>query len=494
MNGIVEKTEDIDLHHSNSAVGGNTGELESDPQFPVDCLPAGMCDIVEAVSALERTPAGISACCALGIISASLGSNLRIHSHPQKICPANLYIMPAIRSGSNKTETFKPITAPLLKFEAERIAVWSATQLPQILTELEIVTSRIKKLKRDFEKSTAPTLDRQQELQKLIAQQEQLKTQTHAPRLIAENATSEALQLLLVKNGGVITSISSDSREVADVILGRYRSKGTDEGIYLKGFSLESYTSDRVGRGNVTIKEVCISALWLIQPDKLAEMIGKRSLSEGGLLPRFLMYYADFLPTPIDRNASTISKQILQNWETIVHDLLRVYRLGTTLHILNLDPGAIQLLDDHYALVLDRRSSELKSLNEYASRWNEQAWRLGAVLHAALHGSNAHLHTVSADTAQSAITIADWFADRQLSILGWSTEIAKKEMRNRVVAIASQHPDDGITAADIYHKRVTPNAEKARDILNELEKSGVLRADRIPRPGGGWLSERYFRV
>jgi hypothetical protein len=53
----------------------------------------------------------------------------------------------------------------------------------------------------------------------------------------------------------------------------------------------------------------------------------------------------------------------------------------------------------------------------YAARWNEQAWRIAVCLHAGTYGGQAHLQSLSLETAKAAIEIADWFAAEQQRIL-----------------------------------------------------------------------------
>jgi hypothetical protein len=498
MNEIVSDIEEI--KQGNGTLCAAVPEVDADETnnadpFPVHCLPGAMRDIVESVSALERTPAGIAACVALGILSSALGPKLRIYSHPGKVCSANLYIMGVAPSGTNKSETFRPIAAPLIKYDAERIEHWKSSEQPRILTEQEIVEGKIKWIRRKLCSTSTSDVPEPlvAELQRLLACQVQLKTEGNPPRFIAENITGEKLNSLLDQNNGCISSISPDGRGVVDVILGRYRKSGTDEDIYIKGFCLEPITSDRVSSGNLTIKEACINVLWLVQPDKLAQMLSKRSLSDGGLLPRFLIYFAEFMPQPIDRHAPTISSEVIDCWDTLIRGLLDTYRLKDASQILTPTPEVIVLMDNHFNSILERRKTELKSLNDYAARWNEQAWRILVVLHAALHDAAAHEHEVSLETAQAAITIADWFARQQLAILGWSKESAQKELQKRVLALVIQKGEEGVVPADVYHKRIAANAEKARELLDNLKEAGLLRVTRAPLPaGGGLINERFF--
>ncbi len=199
---------------------------------------------------------------------------------------------------------------------------------------------------------------------------------------------------------------------------------------------------------------------------------------------------ANFLPRPIDRNCQGLDAELIERWNSQIQILMTTYRLSSKLHVLQPSQGAIELLDSHYDSILQRRGSDLSRWNSYAARWNEQAWRLCVVLQAGEYGATAHEHEVSAQTAQNAIMIANWFAEDQLRVLGWSRAAAEKDLQRLVVALAAEHPE-GLVAADVYHKRLKPNAEEARQLLSQMEKNGLLECHKIPRPGGGWLSEKY---
>jgi len=462
--------------------------------FPVECLPGPMREITEAVARQEGIPPAIAACCALGVVSAAVGKRLRMPSLPEKTCSGNLYILCAAPSGSNKSETCRVIAKPLHEFEAERIESWGQNDRPDLLEAEKFRAARIKAIEKQLQKDK-PADDHSKlrnELRDHVSAIEAIKKQLHPPRLLAENVTSEALGLLLERNDQCSSVISADAREVIDVLSGRYqKGGGTDEGIYLKGFSLEPYYLDRVIRAPLNLREICISCLWLVQPDKLQELVRTPSLSSGGLLPRFLVCQLEFVPAPINRNGHGIEPGLTGRWQILITSLVTTYRLARDNFKLSISPAARDLLYDHCDQIRRRLVLDLKPRGEYAKRWNEQAWRLCVVLHAAEHGANAHEHEVSEQTARNAIQIAEWFASEQMQILGASRLAIEKNARVRVLDLAARNPE-GIALADVYHARITPDAETARCLLNQMINVGSLRCVENPKPGGGWKAKRYF--
>src|SRR5438046_9657983 len=106
-------------------------------------------------------------------------------------------------------------------------------------------------------------------------------------------------------------------------------------------------------------------------------------------------------------------------------------------------------MNAHYNAIVKRRRTDLRDMNIYAARWNEQAWRIAVVLHAGLHGVRAHEHMIELDTAKRAIELADWFASQQLEILSAGREKARRQIWDEVLSLLADKPE-GIRASDVY--------------------------------------------
>jgi len=120
----------------------------------------------------------------------------------------------------------------------------------------------------------------------------------------------------------------------------------------------------------------------------------------------------------------------------------------------------------------------------YAARWNEQAWRIAVCLHAGLYGEEAGEQMLAADTAASAIALADWFAGEQLRILARGRQAARRAKRDEVLKLLADKPQ-GIRASDVYRARIVPSADEAHALLASLEADGELTGkDSKPETGG----------
>jgi hypothetical protein len=85
--------------------GANRDEpSEAAKPFPLHCLPSLVEAMAKEVCATERVPESLVGCCALGILSASIGAGLAVRSASNRITRGNIYLLASAESGSGKSE------------------------------------------------------------------------------------------------------------------------------------------------------------------------------------------------------------------------------------------------------------------------------------------------------------------------------------------------------------------------------------------------------
>ena len=442
--------------------------------------------MAEAIARTERTPETLAGCCVLGILSATIGAGLQVKSGPDRKTRANIFVTASAESGSGKSETYRHLAKPFYDFEAARIARWKAETLPGLEAEAEMLDSEIKHLKRQLEKG-ASGIDREeirQTMQTKLKAKAEVEARLHAPALCCEDVTTEKLAAMLAQNDEQMASMSADARCIVDNIMGRYADKGTDEAIYLKAFTGDPCRVDRQTRGPVNLASPCLSALWLVQPDKLAAMLAKAELTDGGLIPRLLICHTRALPRPIVDDAEGIPPKTAADWGSLVGTLIKTFRLAKEPIIIEPAPDALKMLNQHFNAIVARQLGDLRDVTTYAARWNEQAWRIAVCLHAGLHGEDAGGRMLSADTAADAIALADWFAGEQLQILARGRHAARRAKRDEVLALLADMPK-GITARDVQRGLGMATADETRALLTQMEADGELTGkDSKPETGG----------
>jgi hypothetical protein len=318
-----------------------------------------------------------------------------------------------------------------------------------------------------------------------LAALDQIEAKLCAPVLSCEDVTGEKLAVLLAHNGEQSASLSSDALAIVNILLGRYNKLDrTDEGIYLKAFTGDRCKVDRQSRESVLLESPCLSALWLTQPDKLDSLLAERSLSDGGLIPRILCCHTHCEAREIVKDAPEIPASVEMAYVDLIRSLIETYRLADEPFTIEPTSEALEAMNAHYNAIVKRRRTDLRDVTIYAARWNEQAWRIAVVLHAALHGAHARDHKLEIDTANRAIEIADWFATQQLEILFASRDKARREIWDQVFSLLADK-QEGIRASDVYRARIVHNAAEAHTLLAEMEAAGELSGrDEQPESGG----------
>jgi hypothetical protein len=416
-NELVEKPEIAKPVSETKTDGANRDEQsEAAEPFPLHCLPPLVEAMAKEVCATERVPESLVGCCALGILSASIGAGLAVQSAPNRVTRGNIYLLASAESGSGKSETFRHMAKPFQQFEMDRIERWKEQDRPDAIAMRKLLEVDIKKCKKQYAKKHDNDINK--EVKKIELEIEELERRLDPPTLSCEDVTSEKLADLLSKNDEQLASLSSDALSIVNILLGRYnRLDRTDEGLYLKAYSGDPCVIHRMSRDPISLESPCLTALWLTQPDKLQSLLDERSLNEGGLIPRILACQTNCEPREIGKNPPSISISAEKAYAGVIFCLLETYRLADERFTIEPTPEALEALNDHHDAIVKRRRGELRDVTSYAARWNEQAWRIAVCLHAGTYGSQAHEHPVALETAQRAIALADWFAEEQLRIL-----------------------------------------------------------------------------
>jgi hypothetical protein len=466
------------------------------PPFPLQHLPPAAREMAEAVARTERTPETLGGCCVLGLLSASIGASLQITSGPNRVTRGNLYILASAESGSGKSETFRHAAKPFFIHERDAVERWKAAILPGLQAEAEMLESEIAKLRKDAFKGESG-IAREDTKAALRAKKKALaevNEKLNPPRLCCEDVTTEKLAVMLAHNGEQLASLSPDAGSIVNNLLGRYsKLDRTDEGIYLKAFSGDNCRVDRQGRDPVLLERPCLSALWLVQPDKIETLLGKAELTDGGMMPRLLVCHTRAKPVPIVDGVEGIPADTADAWAALVSELIETFRMAREPFTIEPTPEARQMMVAHHNRIVEQRLTELRDVTTFAARWNEQAWRIGVCLHAGLHGADAESHPLSADTAASAIALADWFADSQLRILARGRQSARRAKRDEVLELLADTPR-GITARMLQQKRIVETADEAHTLLASMEVDGELTGQDSKPATGGHITRTFTKA
>ncbi|MGO9585165.1 MAG: DUF3987 domain-containing protein [Limisphaerales bacterium] len=469
--------------------------------FPLDAMPPKLALLAAGVARTARVPDRLTGPCVLGLISAAIGAGLEVQSDTQRTTRGNLFLLVSAETGTGKSRTFEIIAVPMLDYQERLQEHWRKESAPHLQSELKILDREIANLEKKAGK-TVDTAERERlrgELEYKIAERDELARRNVQPVLLAQDATTERLTAMVEEQGEVLFSASSDCRKVVDNLMGRYSAnKSTDESFYLAGYSGDHVRVDRGSRPPVNLRRPCLGLLWFGQPDLVESMLAADSLRASGFLPRLLLCHSHAVPQRIEGEPEIISESILADWSSLVSDLLGSYHQPATQHVLQPTPEARQRLVDYHNAIVERRHAELRDVTGFAARWAEQAWRLAVVLHAGLHGTEAHTHPLDSATAENAVRLADWFADEQLDILAKGRHEAARKIEEQVLEHIQDRADrqkiDYTTAREVHRARITATADAAKALLAQMETDGLLVAEGIAPAHGGKTTRIYRAV
>jgi Protein of unknown function (DUF3987) len=457
-------------------------------RFPIEALPDPIRSFAEALSDAVRVPLELAAISVLATCSASLGKGLSASSGPNDLIRGNLYLLGSAESGTGKSRTFRHAAAPILDFEKARLDYWSEIKHPELAAELRVLKREATSLENQLagkKKNAQPDRDLiKSQLQGKLKRIHEVEDQLHPPRIIIEDATSEAVTLMLRNNQEQAFSLSADAGKVIQNIEGRYlKDRSVDDSIYLKGYSGDPHTVDRTTRPSIHLQSPCLTILWLTQPDKVGRLLENESLQAGGFLPRFLLCDTRAIPTEIPEFESPISADIKERYENLVRLLLSTYWEASDPVTIPDSPEAEKILREFHNRLVVRRLGDLRDVNSFLARWHEQAWRMAVVLHAVEHGSRAHLEPISEKTALDAVALAEWFGSEQLRLLrGTREERDEKRLDRLVDLLRSRYP--GQASLRDLHLRNGFAAEEVRELAAKFPTSLKLENTQTGIRGG----------
>ncbi len=378
------------------------------PDFPLDCLPAGLQDFVRQLSGCKQAPVDTAAVSLLSVFSMAEGGRFMVDPGIAAVYQLgiNLFTMTVMESGTGKSEIMNVLKKPIEDFvrdynwkNREKIAMdenWSS-----------VLRERVSKAKKQCVSGKADYSDLEEAQRELDAFKPMKKL-----RRITDNATSEALENLLAENDGVMSVVSTEGG-VIDIMGGRYsKDGGSNIDIYLHGYSNESFDKDRAGQGHVHVDHLHLTVIFSIQPRVLKDFM-RRDFIEKGMTSRFLYAIPKELDERLLRDSSNIDPLVLADYENKIRDIMSIERNVGAPYELRFSEEATELMISYNDDEIQKRIKEdLACIKRTARRIIGQTIRLAGVLHLMEHGGEAvEKREISAQTVEKAIRLTDYFLE-----------------------------------------------------------------------------------
>jgi hypothetical protein len=350
------------------------------PPFPTDALPPVLGDFVRDLAIATQTPPDLAGMLVLAACAAASAKRCIIEVKPGYREPLNLFTLAALPSGHRKSAVVEEVTRPLRDWEnkaAEEAApdIAKKSQLWAISKKrLDAATDRAAKAKTKGERDQL-----EQEVEDLTEQHSKLSVPSE-PRLLADDATPEALGSLLAKYDGRI-AIMSPEGGVFQQMAGKY-SDSPSLDVYLKAHAGDEIRVDRKGRESEKVSKPALTLGISPQPVILEALAEKQLLRGTGLLARFL--YA--LPTSMlgarTGDPPPVPEAVRSAYGTAIRRLLVLQTQTEKPLLLKLSPEAYEAWREFYLWVEPQlgEGGELESIPDWGSKLPGAVARIAGIL------------------------------------------------------------------------------------------------------------------
>jgi hypothetical protein len=379
--------------------------------------------MVEETARVTHADPNLVAVQVLAMISAALGKGA-VSKCGGRITFPNLYILGIADTGTGKSESAKRLCGPFSEIGSEKFKMWQDEIQPRAKANLRSIERELREIDKKSGKTGSQEIER---MENLFQEKAAWEAKNTPPKLLVEDATQEALACAFLSFDQALFSFSTDAGKVISNLFGRY-AKGSGSGveredtIYLKAYSVEPLQIDRVSRPCSMVEEPCLTVLWLIQGSKIPLLYGDAALTDGGLIPRMMPYYAR-KGLPILSFQPDIPSSVRAAWRALIQALFNLReKAGGVSHkhrpVFSVSTDAAEA-----CMAWDNRSRSetqeggLCDVSAYVSRWGEWAQRIAVNLQAAQFIHDARQDEITASTMELSIEIASWFANEQLRIL-----------------------------------------------------------------------------
>lgn len=463
------------------------------PAFPVSALPPVIADFATALAEDTQTPVDMSAAVALGTLAACVSGRATIKPKPSWTEPLGLYVVVAMDPGNMKSTVFRLTTAPLKEVEQDLLE----TARP-IIAEAEAVKElkegELARLKKSAINKPGPT----SEAEYLQAAQEAAEaTVPPLPRLIADDATPEAIASLAAAQGGRL-AIASPEGGIFDIFAGRYSSGIPNLDVLLKGHAGDSITVDRKGRESEHIDSLTLTFILTVQPSVLRQ-IGQTPVEKSrGELERFLYVVPESFVGHRAIDPDPIPEHVLAAFNDRVQHLARRFAEQEATTELTLSPEAVSQFREVRAKNEKRlqRDGVLGGVRVkgWGSKLSGAVARIAGILHLADGRPGSE---VSADLIEAADQIGDYFTVHALAAFDLMDARGSNALAEELLATIKRHRLTEFSGRDLFtvaSRSRFPKMEAMVEPIDTLAEHGwITEKDIGDRTGPGRRpSPRYL--
>lgn len=454
--------------------------------FPIDALPPELAEYVTQEADAKQVPVDLPGCLALGATAAAVAGKARVFLNDDWTEPLNNNFLSVLPSGERKSPTFKELFKPIEEKEQELVA-GKSPEILRLQTERDILEKRLQNTKTIAAKaSDEERLGAEADARELAAELSKSEIPV-VPRLLADDATPEAVAGLLADHHGRLAIVSTEGG-IFDIIAGRYSESTPNLDVYLKGYSGDTIRVDRRSRPPEFVADPCLTVVLTVQPDVIRDLSEKRGFRGRGFLARWNYSLPNSKVGFRNIDAPSVSPEVRAKWKQLQDAILNLpYPKNTGTPLIQLSSGARKKFQTFRKEVeIDLRAGgELDGLVDWGNKLCGNVARIAGLLHTIqwVRGSGYPWNTqIPPEIMANAIRLGNYFKDHAKAAFALMGADGRVVDAKRVWANISHHEMKEFSVRDLWQK-VRGGFSKVtdlEDVLHLLVDLGYLGA--IPTP------------
>lgn len=456
------------------------------PPFPMEALPKVLGDYALAVSRSTQTPVDMTAVSLLAVASACMRNLYKVEGKADWLEPTNLYSViiaePSERKSAVVSMAVKPVNAFVKEYNEKHKVEFEMSRATKQRLENKKNSLISQSRKKGEDKSADDFNDALRNAVEELVNFREVKPL----RVYVDDTTPEKLTETLSDNNNAISIISSEGG-IFDVLSGTYSNKVNID-VFLKAYSGESISVDRIMRQSVSVEEACLTILLSVQPVVISEIMGNKKFRHRGLTARFLYTMPESFVGKRELESEPVPPGVYAAYRDIVYNMLSEQREKYA-KIIPLTPVAREKLSIFYDWVEKRLGGEYSMYSDWLGKLVGNTLRIAGILARVSviknDVSDAFLQTdpaiqITGEIMGNAIKIGRYFLMHAVNAYG---NMGVNADFKAPLEVLNKIKDKGlrtVTRRDIMRFcRWVGSADEAQNLLNDLEDYGYVRLSSV---------------
>jgi replicative DNA helicase len=446
-------------------------------------FPTWLRRFVEEVATATQTPVDLPSVLVLGALATAAGGRAVIEVRSGWIEPTNLFTAPVMPPGERKSPVLRTILQPIVAAEQSMV-----DQVLPGIAEAKARQTVWRDVARKAEQKAAgapDTTEREGFLDEAIraAHEAEGVTVPSTPRLLADDATPQALATLLAEQGGRM-AVMTDEGDLFDIMAGRY-SGSVDLGVYLRGWDGSSLRVDRKGRPPEYVEHPALTLALAVQPDVLRQISDRPGFRGRGLLGRFLWSMPVSFVGWRETNPAPVAEETRSLYAKQLQALIASLAEWTDPARLTLTPDAHKVVVAYLDKIepLLRPGERLAGIGDWAGKLVGNTVRVAGLLHLAHHVTDGWGKSIEASTVSAATEVGQYFTLHALAAFDHMG--ADETLVDARVVLQWVKGRESFTRRDAHraHQSRFAKVTDLDPVLGLLEAHGWIRRQPDPEPG-----------